>query len=103
MPDNCYMLLDVSMPCKSLDFGKDGCTGSVTTWHELLQLTAPDDECGVVFVRGDFPDSAESILARAQRRNQKATWGLGIKISENTDYVVERTPAQGMVNLRWPC
>jgi hypothetical protein len=103
MPDNCYMTLDVSRPYKSLDFGNDGCTGSVTTWHELLQLTAPDDECGVVFVRGDFPDSAESILARAQRRNQKGTWGLGIRISENTDYVLESTPAQGMINLRWPC
>lgn len=103
MPDNCYMTLDVSRPYKSLDFGNDGCTGSVTTWHELLQLTAPDDECGVVFVRGDFPDSAESILARAQRRNQKGTWGLGIRISEDTDYVLESTPAQGMINQRWPC
>jgi hypothetical protein len=103
MPDNCYMTLDASSPSKSLDFGSDGCTGSVTTWHELLQVTAPDDECGVVFVRGDFPDSAESILARAQRRNQKGTWGLGIRICEETDYVLESTPAQGMINLRWPC
>jgi hypothetical protein len=97
------MTLDVSSPYKSLDFGNDGCTASVSTWHELLQLTAPDDECGVVFVRGDFPDSAESILARAQRRNQKGTWGLGIRISEDSDYVLESTPAQGMINLRWPC
>jgi hypothetical protein len=97
------MTLDVSSPHKSLDFGRDSHTGSVTTWHELLQLTAPDDECGVVFVRGDFPDSAESILARAQRRNQKGTWGLGIRVSQDTDYVLESTPGQGMINLRWPC
>jgi len=75
MPDNCYMTLDVSSPYKSLDFGNGDYIGSVTTWHELLQLTAPDDECGVVFARGDFPDSAESILARAQPRNQREPGG----------------------------
>jgi hypothetical protein len=74
--DDCYIALDVSRPFKSLDFGIDGYTASVTSKYELLQLTAPDDECGIVFVRGDFPDSAESILGRTQRRNQKGTWGL---------------------------
>src|SRR5579859_1171052 len=89
--DNCYMTLGTTSPFKSLDFGKEGCTASVTSWHELLQLTAPDLECGIVFVRGDFPDSAESILARAQRRNQKGTWGLEIKIQKDTGYVLEVT------------
>jgi hypothetical protein len=97
------MILDISKPFKSLDVGKDGCTASVSSWHELLQLTVPDDECGVVAIRGDFPDSAESILARAQRRNQKGTWGLGVRIGEDTEYVMEQTSAQGMINLRWPC
>jgi hypothetical protein len=103
MPDDCYMTLDMSKPSKTADFGVDGCTASLGSWHELLQLTVPDNECGVVFVRGDFPDSVESILARAQRRSEKETWGLGIRITEDTDYVTEKTPAQGMINLRWPC
>jgi len=102
--DDCYMALDVSdsKSNKSLDFGADGYTGSVSTWHELLQLTCPDPVCGVVFVRGDFPDSPDSFLARAQRRNQKGTFGLGLRIPEGEDYVFEATPAQGFVNLKWP-
>jgi hypothetical protein len=87
---------------KSLDFGEGGFTGSLSTWHELLQMTAPDPQCGVVFVRGDFPDHPESILARAQRRNQKGTFGLGIGIPDDADWVQESTAAQGMINLRWP-
>lgn len=89
-------------PSKSLDFGRDGVTGSVSTWHELLQMTTPDDECGVVFARGDFPDTPDSILARAQRRNQRGGFGLEVKIDEKTPYVLERTSAQGFINMRWP-
>ena len=61
--DNCYITLGTASPFKSLDFGKEGCTALVTFWHKLLQLTAPDLEYGIVFVRGDFPDNVESILA----------------------------------------
>jgi hypothetical protein len=86
---------------KSLDFGRDGVTGSVSAWHELLQMTAPDDECGVIFVRGDFPDSPDSILARAQRRNERGPFGLQAKIDEDSPYVLE--PAvQSFINMRWP-
>jgi len=89
-------------PTKSLDFGCDGVTGSVTAWHELLQATAPDQDCGLVFVRGDFPDHSDAILARAQRRNQRGGFGLEIRIEEDSPYVLERTPAQGLINARWP-
>jgi hypothetical protein len=95
--------LSNSRPSKSLDFGKDGFTGSVSMWHELLQMTAPDPECGLVFVRGDFPDHPDSILARAQRRNQVGTFGMTIKVPPEANWVQEPTPAQGMINLRWPC
>ncbi|KAK0711804.1 hypothetical protein B0H67DRAFT_301164 [Lasiosphaeris hirsuta] len=101
--DNCAMPLDhtKTMPTKSLDFGRDGVTGSVSAWHELLQMTAPDNECGVIFVRGDFPDSPDSILARAQRRNQRGLFGLEAKIDEASPYVLE--PAvQSLINMRWP-
>jgi hypothetical protein len=67
-------------PTKSLDFGRDGVTGSVSAWHELLQMTAPDDGCGVIFLRGDFPDSPDSVLARAQRRNERGSFELEAKI-----------------------
>ena len=103
------MPIDIHRPAKSLDFGSDGRTGSVTAWHELLQITAPHEDCGVVFVRGDYPDSAESVLARAQRRNEKGTFGLSIRTKDvqddtnNNQCVLELTPAQGLINLRWPC
>ncbi|KAH9210632.1 hypothetical protein DL95DRAFT_526188, partial [Leptodontidium sp. 2 PMI_412] len=100
--DDCYMILDVQRPMKTLDLGKDGTTASVTTWHELLQLTDPDPCCGIVFVRGDFPDNAESVLARAQRRNQKGAFGLDLSFTSE-DLTLELTEAQGMINLRWPC
>lgn len=102
--DNCFMPLDPTntTPTKSLDFGRDGVTGSLSAWHELLQITAPDDECGVVFVRGDFPDNPDSILARAQRRNQRGGFGVEVRIDENSPYVLERTAAQGLINMRWP-
>ncbi|KAK4443437.1 hypothetical protein QBC34DRAFT_443388 [Podospora aff. communis PSN243] len=101
---DCYMALDFSdsKSSKSLDFGSGGYTGSLSAWHELLQLTCPDSQCGVVFVRGDFPDNADSILARAQRRNQKGTFGLGLHVPDDQEYVLEMTPAEGYVNLRYP-
>ncbi|KAK0627931.1 hypothetical protein B0T14DRAFT_513555 [Immersiella caudata] len=101
--ENCVMPLDRAniAPTKSLDFGRDGVTGSVSAWHELLQMTAPDDECGVIFVRGDFPDSPDSILARAQRRNQHGAFGLEVRIDEKSNYVLEPS-VQNLVNMRWP-
>lgn len=116
------MPIDTRRPSKSLDFGEDGYTASLTTWHELLQLTAPDASHGVVCVRGDFPDGASSILARAQRRNERGTFGLDVGVVQESSStpppspgngngdppecprtVLEQTPAQGMINMRWPC
>jgi len=95
-----------SRPSKSLDFGEDGYTGSLSIWHELLQLTAPDPRCGLVFVRGDFPDHPDAIFARAQRRNQKGTFGMSIRIPPPDEHSIhwaqEPTAAQGLINLRWP-
>jgi len=95
-----------SRPSKSLDFGENGHTGSLSTWHELLQLTVPDSRCGLVFVRGDFPDNPDAIFARAQRRNQKGTIGMSIRIpppdKHSTHWAQEPTAAQGLINLRWP-
>lgn len=108
IPENCYMPVDRQRPSKSYDFGENGHTGSITTWHELLQLTAPDDRHGVVYVRGDFPDNTNSILARAQRRNPTGTFGLGVYVDKQLEpgqvsTVLEQTAAHGLINMRWPC
>jgi hypothetical protein len=70
----------------------------VTDWHELLQLTAPDKECGVVFVRGDFPNTPDAILARAQTREDSGSKGtfdihfLAKPPPKETDVPASNTP-----------
>ena len=106
---DCFMPFELSdsRPFKTLDFGDSGFTASITSSHQLLQLTAPDRHCSLVFVRGDYPDSPESILARAQRRDQKGTFGLDVQLNDEDEkgaqWVSELTPAQGLINFRWPC
>jgi hypothetical protein len=96
----------VSNPAKSSDFGADGYTASLTDWHELLQLTAPDDTCGLVFVRGQFPNTPGSILARVQRRDDsgsKGTFGTQLQPAETNEGIeLGERRVQGWVNLRWP-
>jgi hypothetical protein len=78
----------------------------LTDWHELLQLTAPDKTCGVVFVRGQFPNTPDAILARVQRRDDtgfKGTFGTRLEPAEiDTDLELGERRAQGWVNFRWP-
>jgi hypothetical protein len=102
----CFTTCEVLNPAKSSDFGADGFTASLSDWHELLQLTAPDKTCGVVFVRGQFPNTPESILARSQRRDDtgfKGTFGTRLQPAEvDTDLELGERRAQGWVNFRWP-
>jgi len=97
MPD------DSGAPSKSLDFGQDGYTGSLTAYHELLQMTAPDLNRGLVYIRGDFPNDASSMLARAQRRNAQGTWGLKPEIDSEDKLQLQGPDETGFINLRWPC
>lgn len=100
----CYTTGDWNNPAKTIDFGDNGHTGSLSDWHELLQLTAPDPLCGIVFVRGDFPNTADAILARAQQPDtsgNKGAFGLEID-SLSSDFVLGGRRNQGFVNLRWP-
>jgi hypothetical protein len=101
--DDCFMGSDSNVPSKSLDFGRDGYTGSLTAWHELLQITAPDPGCGLVFVRGDFPDDANSILARAQNQNAQGSWGLKPETNYKDSLQLTGPDNTGFINLRWPC
>lgn len=102
----CFTTCEVSNPAKSSDFGADGFTASLTDWHELLQVTAPDDTCGIVFVRGQFPNSPGAILARAQRRDDiggKGTFGTRLQPADlDTDLELGERLAQGWINFRWP-
>lgn len=89
----------------------------------MLQLTAPDKVCGIVFVRGDFPNTPDAILARAQTRentgskgtfdihflHDPATSGNGATRSQSqtdnerpTGYTLGEKRAQGLANFRWP-
>jgi hypothetical protein len=106
LPAQCFTTCEVSNPAKSSDFGTDGFTASLTDWHELLQLTAPDKTCGVVYVRGQFPNTPDAILARAQRRDDtgfKGTFGTRLEPAEiDTDLELGERRAQGWVNFRWP-
>ncbi|KAH7357226.1 hypothetical protein BKA65DRAFT_524383 [Rhexocercosporidium sp. MPI-PUGE-AT-0058] len=102
----CFTTCEASNPAKSTDFGSEGHTASITDWHELLQLTAPDDTCGIVFVRGQFPNNPDAILSRCQRRDDsgnKGTFGTRLYKAENvSELELGERLAQGWVNLRWP-
>jgi len=103
----CFTTCELSRPAKSLDFGNEGFTASLTDWHELLQLTRPDSTCGVVFLRGRFPDNAASILSRAQRRDDggsKGTFGTRLlpPHPDFPDVELGERKVQGWVNFRWP-
>ena len=72
--------------------------------QELLQLTAPDVKCGIVYIRGSFTDSPDAILARAQRRQGgKSTFGLKLAMG-SSPYKVATGAAdeEGLLNFRHP-
>lgn len=108
--EQCYTTCDWANPAKSSDFGAEGTTASLTDWHELLQITSPDPVCGIVYVRGAFPDNPESILARSQRQDDlgdKGTFGLEIQpqrfdLPQPSSLERGERVAHGLVNFRWP-
>lgn len=57
-------------------------------------------------MRGNFPDTPDSILARTQRRDHAGNKGtFGAKLlppTKETDLELGERLAQGWVNLRWP-
>ncbi|KAI1097385.1 hypothetical protein F4804DRAFT_351692 [Jackrogersella minutella] len=105
----------------SFDFGDNGSAASCNYGGELLQMSAKDDEKGVVFAHGDFERTYYSSLARAQRKHGgQATFGLELatnqKPFENTkpeEQLKERKDRgsnlklgqmteRGCFNYRWP-
>ncbi|KAI0134260.1 hypothetical protein BJ170DRAFT_192465 [Xylariales sp. AK1849] len=102
----CFTTCETSKPATSSDFGCDGLTASLTDWHELLQVTAPDVNCGLVFVRGRFPNAPGAILARAQKPNYRGSKDLfgtrSVRAELDSDLELGQKKAQGWVNFRWP-
>ncbi|KAK4161191.1 hypothetical protein QBC43DRAFT_292255 [Cladorrhinum sp. PSN259] len=91
-----------TQPAKSLDFGNNGFTASLTDSHELLQLTRPDSTCGLVSVRGAYPDRAASILSRAQRGGYGTFGTCLLPGAKESDVELGERKAQGWINFRWP-
>jgi hypothetical protein len=99
----------------TFEFGDSGFTAVLSADFDLLQLTAPCPKgCGIVFARGNFPDSPRSFLARAQRQG----FGFGLRIpQDDVEYRwAEHLPQKrkgdkppvrvrvmsGYLNQRWP-
>jgi hypothetical protein len=71
--------------------------------HDLLHLTAPDDNCDLLFVRGSFSNNSNAILARAQRgAGGKSTFDLKVFPDTSSAYTVGQVYHQGLVNFLWP-
>lgn len=81
---DCYTSVDWSRSGRTIDFGVNGVTASVSDWHNILQITVSHPE-GLVYVRGDYPDQPGSILARAQDERGRGSWGFGISSSSQIE------------------
>ncbi|KAK4210373.1 hypothetical protein QBC37DRAFT_322240 [Rhypophila decipiens] len=98
------------LPACSFDFGNDGFAASCNYGGELLQMTAPSDDHGLVYARGDFEYSLYLALARGQKeKGGKSAFGLKVAPSDELAKhgegprfrpccMVER----GCFNYRWP-
>ncbi|RWA10509.1 hypothetical protein EKO27_g4575 [Xylaria grammica] len=61
----------------SFEFGADGFAGACNSGGELLHLSAPSKEHGLIFARGAFSSSLYACISRAQTQyGGSATFGL---------------------------
>jgi hypothetical protein len=71
------------LPACSFDFGDNGYAASSNYGGEILQMTTPSDEHGIIFARGDFEYSLYLALARGQKeRGGKSSFGLKVASSD---------------------
>ncbi|GAW21822.1 hypothetical protein ANO14919_113470 [Xylariales sp. No.14919] len=65
------------LPATSFEFGADGFAGACNSGGELLHLSAPSKEHGLIFARGAFSSSLYACISRAQTQyGGSATFGL---------------------------
>ncbi|RYP67448.1 hypothetical protein DL771_007226 [Monosporascus sp. 5C6A] len=97
-------------PACSFDFGQGGFAASCNYGGELLMMTAPSAQHGILFALGDFEYSLYLSLARGQReRGGKSTFGLKVASSSNFDanttgprFLLGSVVERGCYNYRWP-
>jgi len=71
------------LPACSFDFGDNGYAASSNYGGEVLHMTTPSDEHGIIFARGDFECSLYLALARGQKeRGGKSSFGLKVASSD---------------------
>lgn len=102
LADSCFtrILSWDDRPTTSVDIGTNGYTASLSHSHRLLQMTAPDPDHGLIFVRGEFPDYAASLSARSQGSVNSGTWGFEFKGDSELQF--RDLDGQGFINYRWP-
>jgi hypothetical protein len=85
-------------PACSFDFGQNGFAASCNYGGELLQVTAPSDDYGILFARGDFEYSLYLSLARGQRtKGGKSSFGLKMASTPEPPDNKVRTQFRSMV------
>lgn len=100
-----FMFLNEDGAPKSLDCGSEGHTASLTRWHELLCMSSPHPNCGMIYVMGRFPRSAEAVVSRVERRDQtggKGTFGIQFMPDSEGKFFLGDDVARGLINHRWP-
>ncbi|KAJ2998175.1 hypothetical protein NUW58_g410 [Xylaria curta] len=76
-----------NLPATSFEFGADGFAGACNGGGELLHLSAPSKDHGLIFARGAFSSSLYSCISRAQTEHGgSATFGLRLA-RDQTPYV----------------
>lgn len=86
------------LPACSFDFGNDGFAASSNYGGELLQMTAPSKDHGLVFARGDFEYSLYLALARGQKKSGgKSAFGLKLEISD--EFASDRVSSPAILTL----
>ncbi|KAI1772245.1 hypothetical protein F4818DRAFT_449603 [Hypoxylon cercidicola] len=101
----------------SFEFGESGYAASCNYGGELLNMSAKDEEQGIVFAHGNFESTYYASLARAQRHDGgKATFGLGIAVNQDPFHKADslvphhrgsriklgQMIERGCFNYRWP-
>ncbi|KAI1113543.1 hypothetical protein F5Y14DRAFT_417551 [Nemania sp. NC0429] len=91
-----------NLPANAFEFGADGFAGACNFGGELLHLSAPSREHGIVFARGAFSSSVYARMSRAQMEfGGSATFGLQLAGEEST-FRLGNMVERGCFNYRWP-
>ncbi|KAI1186113.1 hypothetical protein F5B17DRAFT_405252 [Nemania serpens] len=92
-----------NLPANAFEFGADGFAGACNFGGELLHLSAPSKDHGLVFARGAFSNSLYACLSRAQMESGgSATFGLRLFAGKESNFRLGNMVERGCFNYRWP-